>query len=62
MDLPYHDEIERDTAGHFITPPSDVRLSDALVFLVIATRVPVRQRHLRWPADFNSDGDIKPTR
>ncbi|KAJ6189572.1 hypothetical protein N7519_004480 [Penicillium mononematosum] len=60
--LPYHDHIERDNAGHFLTPPSDARLSDALVFLVIATGVPVRQRRVRWPVDFTSDGDIKPNR
>ncbi|KAJ5230900.1 hypothetical protein N7489_011608 [Penicillium chrysogenum] len=49
------------SSGHFITPP-DVRLSDAPVFLVITTGVPIRQRHVRWPADFNSDGDIEPPR
>jgi hypothetical protein len=32
MDLPYHDEIERDTAGHFITPLSDVRLYQMHLF------------------------------
>ncbi|OQE87629.1 hypothetical protein PENNAL_c0019G03641 [Penicillium nalgiovense] len=40
-DSPYRtttDRIECDDSGHFITPPSDVRLSDALLFLVIAFR------------------------
>ncbi|KAJ5840714.1 uncharacterized protein N7525_005902 [Penicillium rubens] len=56
------EEMATQSAGHFITPPSDVRLSDAPVFLGITTGVPIRQRHVRWPADFNSDGDIEPPR
>ncbi|OQE88964.1 hypothetical protein PENNAL_c0015G00158 [Penicillium nalgiovense] len=41
----------------------DARLSNTLVFLVIATNnPPVRQRNVRWPTDFNSDGNIKPNR
>lgn len=43
-------------------PPSDVRLSDALVVLVLSAAIPGRQCGSRWPADFDSAGDIKPAR
>ena len=61
-DLPYHDKIIHDENGHFVMPPSDVRLSDALVVLILSAAIPGRQRGSRWPADFDSAGDIKPTR
>lgn len=34
LDLPFHEKIECDKDGGFITPPPGVALSDALVFLV----------------------------
>ncbi|KAJ5843372.1 uncharacterized protein N7525_001113 [Penicillium rubens] len=52
-DLPYYDKIVYDESGHFVMPPSDVRLSDALVFLVLSAAIPGRQRGARWPADFD---------
>ncbi|KAJ6180983.1 hypothetical protein N7519_011444 [Penicillium mononematosum] len=59
--LPYYDKIELDENGWVVTPPADHRLSDALVFLVIGQNLVVtRNRHGKWPADFNSDGDIYP--
>ncbi|KAJ6178514.1 hypothetical protein N7519_008975 [Penicillium mononematosum] len=46
-----------------IIPPSDRRLSDALAFLIAGHDVvPQRSRYGKWPADFNSDGDIHPDR
>ncbi|KAJ5255808.1 hypothetical protein N7497_006707 [Penicillium chrysogenum] len=52
-DLPYYDKIVYDESGHFVMPPSNVRLSDALVFLVLSAAIPGRQRGARWPADFD---------
>ena len=52
-DLPYYDKIVYDESGHFVMPPSDVRLSDSLVFLVLSAAIPGRQRGARWPADFD---------
>ncbi|CRL25746.1 unnamed protein product [Penicillium camemberti] len=44
-------------------PPSEHRLSDALVFLIIGQNaVAKRNHHGKWPADFNSDGDVYPDR
>lgn len=44
-------------------PPSEHRLSDALVFLIIGhNAVAKRNHHGKWPADFNSDGDVYPDR
>lgn len=58
-DLPYCDEIRYDTNGYVADPPSGHRLSDALVFLIIAQNtVAARYRHARWPADFDCAGDI----
>ncbi|CAI7565293.1 unnamed protein product [Penicillium viridicatum] len=52
-DLPYDDD------GDLVTPPADVRLSDRLVFLIVVNNIcPGRHRNARWPADFNTDGDI----
>lgn len=48
------------TKSHYVAdPPSDHRLSDALVFLIISQNtVAARYRHARWPADFDCAGDI----
>lgn len=46
-DLPYHDKIVYDESGKFVMPPSDVRLSDALVVLVLSAAIPGRQRGSR---------------
>jgi hypothetical protein len=50
-------DIEYDRYGAFVPPPADVRLPGAHVFLlVVSNNIPVRQRNVRWPADFNLDG------
>lgn len=54
-----------DAYGIVLHPPAEHRLSDALVFPIIRHNVIVkrnRNRHGKWPADFNSDGDIYPGR
>lgn len=61
--LPYYDKIEFDDSGYLRPPPGDHRLSDALVFLIVGQNVvAARNRHGRWPADFDSAGDISPSR
>ncbi|KAJ6190943.1 hypothetical protein N7519_000964 [Penicillium mononematosum] len=61
--LPYYNEIELDDDGWLVTPPAGHRLSDALVFLIVGQNLVVaRNRHGKWPADFNSDGDLNPDR
>ncbi|KAK4865000.1 hypothetical protein LT330_001623 [Penicillium expansum] len=61
--LPYYDTVEYDEQGCLVVPPVDVRLSDALVFLVSVNNLyPGKARSGRWPSDFNSDGDIVPER
>ncbi|KAJ5615278.1 hypothetical protein N7537_000392 [Penicillium hordei] len=62
-DLPYYDKIEFDSNGYLVLPPGDHRLSDALVFLIVGQNVAAtRNRHGKWPADFDSAGDIYPRR
>ncbi|KAJ5800883.1 uncharacterized protein N7518_002951 [Penicillium psychrosexuale] len=56
--LPFHEKIEFDKNGDFLTPPPGVALSDTLVFLAITYSVPIRQRNAKWPADFHTDGDV----
>ncbi|KAJ5512165.1 hypothetical protein N7463_001717 [Penicillium fimorum] len=47
--------------GRFIISPAGYRLSDTLRFLIICHKiVPGRERYVKWPFDFNSDGDIYP--
>ncbi|CAI7564151.1 unnamed protein product [Penicillium viridicatum] len=59
--LPCYDKIEFDSQGLLICPPSDHCLSDALIFLLVGRNTVVaRNRHGKWPADFNWDGDIYP--
>lgn len=61
--VPYHDTVRYDKDGYFVPPPADVRLSDRLVFLIIANNLyPGKQRNARWPSDFNTDGDVFPDR
>lgn len=61
--LLYYDKIEFDNRGHFVSPPGDHHLSDALVFLVVGQNiVAARNRYRKWPADFDSTGDICPGR
>jgi hypothetical protein len=61
--LPYYDKLEFDDDGWLVTPPADHRLSDALVFFIIGQNLVVaRNRHGKWPSDFNSDGDLYPDR
>lgn len=61
--LPYYDKIEFDGRGHLVSPPGDHRLSDALVFLIVGQNVvAARNRHGKWPADFDTAGDISPSR
>ncbi|OQE26052.1 hypothetical protein PENFLA_c007G03296 [Penicillium flavigenum] len=61
--LPNYDKTEFDEHGWLITPPGGYRLSDALVFLIVGQNIVVaRNGHGKWPADFNSDGDIYPDR
>ncbi|CAI7654852.1 unnamed protein product [Penicillium viridicatum] len=48
--VPYHDIVRYDKDGYFVPPPADVRLSDRLVFLIIANNLyPGKQRNARWP-------------
>ncbi|CAI7569921.1 unnamed protein product [Penicillium viridicatum] len=57
--LPYFDTLTQNKDGYFVPPPADVRLSDRLVFLIIAhIMYPGKLHNARWPADFNTDGDI----
>ncbi|KAJ5531010.1 hypothetical protein N7527_004403 [Penicillium freii] len=57
--LPYFNTLTQDKDGYFVPPPADVRLSDRLVFLIIAhIMYPGKLHNARWPADFNTDGDI----
>ncbi|CAI7630253.1 unnamed protein product [Penicillium viridicatum] len=61
--MTYCDTVIYDKAGYFMPPPADVRLSDRLVFLIVAKNMyPGKQRNARWPADFNTDGDSVPDR
>lgn len=57
-DLPYYDTIKFDDVGNFVEPPQQVALSDALVFLVVASGSTVRDRRVKWPNDFNTEGDV----
>jgi hypothetical protein len=44
-----------------VTPPGEHRLSDTLAFFITEHAVfAVRNRYTKWPADFNSDGDVYP--
>lgn len=58
--LPYYDTLTYDDdEGNLVTPLADVRLSDRLVFLIVVNKIcPGKNRNARWPADFNTDGDI----
>ncbi|KAF4764752.1 hypothetical protein HAV15_001256 [Penicillium sp. str.  len=48
---------------NFLPPPGEVRLSDTLVFLIIASNnPPIHERKAKWPSDFNFEGDIHPER
>ncbi|KAJ5359952.1 hypothetical protein N7517_009143 [Penicillium concentricum] len=48
-DLPYHHVIKYDDNGDFVTPPADIRLSNALGFLVTATDTPILHPDSRSP-------------
>ena len=53
---------EFDMRKYLFTLLFDPRLSDALVFLIVGKKIVVAiNRHGKWPADSNSDGDIYTT-
>lgn len=59
--LLYYDTISYNDQGEFVPLPADVRLSDPLIFVIIAHNVtPGKKRNTRWPYDFNTDGNIYP--